>query len=56
MFGLRLSPIGLVPQNNCHNQMISDYSYFGVNDELFPLAPLDYKLEAATSIILTFTE
>ena len=39
MFGLRLSPIGLVPQTNRHNRMISDYSYFDVNADTFNIAP-----------------
>ena len=39
MFGLRLSPISLVPQTNCRNRMISDYSYFDVNADTFNIAP-----------------
>ena len=41
LFGLRLSPIGLVPQRNRRDRMISDYSYFGVNSETLGVAPLD---------------
>ena len=39
--GLRLSPLGLVPQRNRRNRMISDYSSFGINDDTLHLAPLD---------------
>ena len=39
MFGLQFSPIGLVPQNNCCDRMISDYSYFNMNDDNFNIAP-----------------
>ena len=35
MFGLQRSPIGLVPQKNCQDRMISDYSYINVNDDTF---------------------
>ena len=31
--GLRLSPLGLVLQRNQCDRMISDYSYFRVNDD-----------------------
>ena len=41
LFGLRLSPIGLVPQRGRRDRMISDYTYFGVNAETLQLAPLD---------------
>ena len=37
--GIRLSPLGLVPQRNRRDRMISDYSLFGVNDDTVPLAP-----------------
>ena len=37
--GLRLSPLGLVPQRGRRDRMICDYSYFGVNSETFELAP-----------------
>ena len=39
--GLRLSPLGLVPQCNWRDRMISDYSYFGVNGDTLQLATLD---------------
>ena len=39
--GLRLSPLGLVPQRNRRDCMVSDYSYFGVNNDTLHLAPLD---------------
>ena len=39
MFGLQLSLIGLVPQTNCCNRMISDYSYFYVNANRLNIAP-----------------
>jgi len=37
--GLRLSPLSLVPQRGRRDQMISDYSFYGVNDGTVPLAP-----------------
>ena len=37
--GIRLSLLGLVPQYNRRNRMMSDYSLFGVNDNIVPLAP-----------------
>ena len=39
--GLRLSPLGLVPQRNRRNRMISNYIYFSVNNDTLQLAPLD---------------
>jgi hypothetical protein len=39
MFGLRLSPLGLVPQRNRRDLMISDYSYFDVNSDTLNIAP-----------------
>ena len=36
---LRLSPLGVVPQRDRRPRTISDYSYFGVNDDTVPLAP-----------------
>ena len=38
MFGLRLSPLGLVPQRGCRDRMISDYSYFDVNQQTLNIA------------------
>ena len=38
-FGLRLSPLGLVPQRGRRDRMISDYSFFDVNQETLKLAP-----------------
>ena len=35
---LRLSPLGVVPQRERRPRTISDYSYFGVNDDTVPLA------------------
>ena len=37
-FGLRLSPLGLVPQRRRRDRMISDYSFFDVNQETLKLA------------------
>ena len=37
--GLRLSPLGLVPQRGRRDRMISDYSYFGINADTLRLAP-----------------
>ena len=36
---LRLSPLGVVPQRDRRPRTISDYSYFGVNDDTLVLAP-----------------
>ena len=41
MFGLRLSPIGLVSQENCRNQMISNYSYYDVNAYVLNITPAE---------------
>ena len=41
LFGLGLSPIGLVPQTNRRDKMISDYSYFDVNADTFNIAPAE---------------
>ena len=38
---IRLSPLGLVPQRNRRDRMISDYCFFGVNDDTVPLATPD---------------
>ena len=37
--GLRLSPIGCVPQDNRRPRMIVDYPFWGLNDETMKLAP-----------------
>ena len=37
--GLRLSPLGLVPQRGRRPRTISDYSYFGVNEDTALMAP-----------------
>lgn len=37
--GLRLSPLGLVPQRDRRDRMISDYTYFGVNGKTLQLSP-----------------
>ena len=37
--GLRLSPIGCVPQDGRRPRMIADYSFWGINDETQKLAP-----------------
>jgi hypothetical protein len=39
--GLRLSPPGVVPQRDRRPRWICDYSWYGVNDDTLPLAPLD---------------
>ena len=39
MFGLCLSPIGLVPQANSHDRMILDYSSFDANADTFNITP-----------------
>jgi hypothetical protein len=41
MTNLRLSPLGVVPQRDRRPRTISDYSFFDVNDETCPLAPLE---------------
>ena len=37
--GLRLSPLGVVPQRDRRPRLIVDYTFSGVNDETVPLAP-----------------
>jgi hypothetical protein len=39
--GLRLSPMGIMPQHNRRPRIISDLSFFGLNSEVVPIAPLD---------------
>ena len=39
MFGLQLSPLGLVPQQDRWDWMISDYSYFDVNQQTLNITP-----------------
>ena len=41
LFGLRLSPISLVPQKNCRNRMIFNYSYFDDNTNTFNIEPAE---------------
>jgi hypothetical protein len=36
---LKLSPLGVVPQRDRRPRTISDYSFFGVNDDTIPLSP-----------------
>jgi hypothetical protein len=36
---LKLSPLGVVPQRDRLPRTISDYSFFGVNDDTIPLSP-----------------
>ena len=36
---LRLSPLGVVPQRDRRPRTISDYSYFGINEDTIALAP-----------------
>ena len=36
---LRLSPLGVVPQRDRRPRTISDYSYWGINEDTLPLAP-----------------
>jgi hypothetical protein len=38
---LRISPIGVVPQHERRPRTIVDLSFFGVNADTLPLAPLD---------------
>ena len=37
--GIQLSPLDLVPKRKRRDRMISDYSFFGINDNTVPLAP-----------------
>ena len=39
MMGLRVSPLGVVPQRDRRPRLIVDYSFSGVNDDTIPLAP-----------------
>ena len=41
IYNMQLIPIGMVPQKNRRDQMISDYSYFNVNNDTFEIAPLE---------------
>ena len=41
MFGMRLFPLGLVPQWGGWDWMILDYSYFDVNQQTLNIAPKD---------------
>jgi hypothetical protein len=36
---LKLSPLGVAPQRDRRPHTISDYSFFGVNDDTIPLSP-----------------
>ena len=38
---LRLSPLGVVPQRDRRPRIIVDYTFWGINDETVPLAPVD---------------
>ena len=37
--GLRISPLGVVPQRDRRPRLIVDYSFTGLNDDTVPLAP-----------------
>jgi hypothetical protein len=39
--GLRLSPLGVVPQHERRPRTIVDYTYSGVNPDTVPIAPMD---------------
>ena len=39
--GLRISPIGVVPQNNRRPRPIVDYTFYGLNDATQPNAPME---------------
>ena len=39
LLGLRVSPLGVVPQRDRRPRLIVDYSFSGVNDDTIPLAP-----------------
>ena len=39
--GLRVSPPGVVPQRDRRPRWICDYSWWGVNDDTLPLAPME---------------
>lgn len=39
--GLRVSPLGVVPQHERRPRTIVDYSFYGINEELVPLAPAE---------------
>ena len=38
---LRISPMGCVPQHDRRPRTIVDYTFFGLNDDTLPIAPLD---------------
>jgi hypothetical protein len=37
--GIRISPVGIVPQREHCPRMIVDYSFYDVNDDTAPIAP-----------------
>jgi hypothetical protein len=37
--GIRISPVGIVPQRDCRPRTIVDYSFYDVNDDNAPIAP-----------------
>lgn len=37
--GLRISPLGVVPQQDCHPRLIVDYNFSGINQDTVKLAP-----------------
>ena len=39
--GLRLSPLGVVPQRERRPRIIVDYSFYGINGDTVPLAPIE---------------
>ena len=39
--GLRVSPMGVVPQVGRRDRMVADHTYSGVNPETQPIAPIE---------------
>jgi hypothetical protein len=39
MQGLRVSPVGVIPQHDRRDRTIVDYSFSGINDDTAPLTP-----------------
>jgi hypothetical protein len=56
MPGLRLAPIGVVPQRDRRPRTIVDYSYYGTNDATLPLVPNSMQFGRAFQRVLTKLE
>ena len=50
--GLRLSPMGLVPQRDRRDRIVVDYSFYGLNEDTVPLAPDSMQFGRALQRVL----